>query len=251
MKQVNTKRILFIPDLHLPCHHSEAFKFLKWIKEVLRPTLVISIGDLMDNQALSFFERNPELPGALGELIMAKDAMQILYKLFPDLLIVKGNHDYRPERVATRAGLPSEYLKTMPTLLNSPEGWEFRNDIRLVLPTGDHLYVAHDCGRSLKKAVSGRAQSVVQGHYHSKMKITYFSNHYSLNFGMNVGCLVDQDHPAFNYMLNSSKIATRDRSLLGTGAIIEGSPMLFPMYLRNDKWVKPLSEQQIKGWRIK
>jgi predicted phosphodiesterase len=242
-----TDRILFVPDLHLPFQHPESFAFLKWLKQRIKPTLVICIGDLLDQQGLSFFEKNPDLPGALDELHQGKQAMQTLFRLFPDMLIVRGNHDYRPTRAANRAGLPTEYLKPEPDLFGSPVGWEFRNDLYLTLPTGDHLYVAHDVGRSLKKAAAQRAMCVVQGHYHSKMKITYVSNHYSLNFGMNVGCLVHQDHPAFNYMKNSSKILTRERNILGTGLILNGQPMLIPMHLKNGKWVKSLSEKLLSG----
>lgn len=235
--KLDTKRILVISDLHLPVQHPDALKFLKKVRDNIEPTLVVSIGDLLDQAALSFFEKNPNLPNASGELEQSRKAVKEFYQEFPDMIILRGNHDLRLRNRAYKAELPDDYIRDFPDLLNSPSNWIWRRDLRLNLPTGEELYMAHDVGRSLKKAVASRAMCIVGGHYHSKMKITYFSNHYSLNWGMNVGCLVNDKHPAFDYMRNSSGILTKERSLLGTGAIIDGRPLLVPMRLnKQSRW---------------
>jgi hypothetical protein len=77
---------------------------------------------------------------------------------------------------------------------------------------------------------------VVQGHYHSKFSIAYFSNPDSLIWSMQVGCLTAQKSMAFDYAKNF-----KNRFIVGCGMIIDGQPKLMPMVLKDGgDWIKKL-----------
>ena len=69
----------------------------------------------------------------------------------------------------------------------------------------------------------------VQGHYHSKFSVSYYSNPDALIWGMQVGCLTSQKSMAFDYAKNF-----KNRFVIGTGMIIDGQPKLMPMVLNED-----------------
>jgi hypothetical protein len=74
--------------------------------------------------------------------------------------------------------------------------------------------------------------SSVQGHYHEKFEIVFQGNGERLNFGMTVGCLIDDSSMAFHY----NKVFAK-RPIVGTGMIIDSQPILQPMVLKsNGRW---------------
>lgn len=232
----NAKRILVIGDLHVPAQHPDAIAFLRTLKKYIKPTLVVFIGDILDATALSFFEKNPSLPSAGDELKQSIKMLKEFYALFPKAVVVHGNHDLRPVRTAKKAGIPNEYLKNIPTVLNMPKGWEYKSELVVKLPTGEECMFRHQFKKNIKKSVADWGMCLVQGHYHTEMKIDFCPNHYNCNWGMNTGCLIWDHYPHFDYMNNSS--GTKDgKSIIGSAAIVEGQPFLFPMRLkRGGRW---------------
>lgn len=76
--------------------------------------------------------------------------------------------------------------------------------------------------------------SCVQGHYHSKFEVSYTSNPRALNWGMTVGCLIDDKALAFEY----NKLQLK-RPIVGVGIIEAGYPRLLPMPLtKSGRWTK-------------
>ena len=72
----------------------------------------------------------------------------------------------------------------------------------------------------------------VQGHHHGVFDIIYLGTPYSLNWGMTVGCLIDDASLAFAYNKNTLK-----RPIIGCGAILDGHPKLLPMILeKGGRW---------------
>ena len=68
----------------------------------------------------------------------------------------------------------------------------------------------------------------VQGHYHSKFSISYYSNPDKLVWGLQTGCLINQKELAFEYAKNF-----KSRFVIGCGMIINGQPKLMPMVLKD------------------
>ena len=76
----------------------------------------------------------------------------------------------------------------------------------------------------------------VQGHYHGLFELVYNGTPHALNWGMTVGCLIDDESLAFAYNKNTLK-----RPVLGCGGIIDGKPVLFPMILRRGgRWSRKI-----------
>lgn len=74
--------------------------------------------------------------------------------------------------------------------------------------------------------------SSVQGHFHEKFEIVYAGNGERLNFGMTVGCLIDDNSMAFQY----NKVFMK-RPVIGLGMIIDSQPKLIPLVMKsNGRW---------------
>jgi G:T/U-mismatch repair DNA glycosylase len=70
------------------------------------------------------------------------------------------------------------------------------------------------------------ACNVVQGHFHSKFAIQFWSNPNNLFWSMQAGCLIDDKSMAMAY----NKL-TLERPIIGTGLIINSMPILEAMPL--------------------
>ena len=87
------KKVLAIGDMHIPYHHKDSMAFLRALKKHYKGfDLVVNIGDELDQHAISMHDSNPDLPSAGDELNIAKQYIQVLYKIFPDMTLVDSNH---------------------------------------------------------------------------------------------------------------------------------------------------------------
>lgn len=92
------KTIQVIGDIHLPYEHKDYLEFNKKIKEEYNPDLIIFIGDILDNHAISYHESNPDLDSAGKELEKAREKCKEWAKVFPTAIITNGNHDCYDEK---------------------------------------------------------------------------------------------------------------------------------------------------------
>jgi predicted phosphodiesterase len=226
------KTILVVSDMHLPYQHKDSIKFLKEIKKEFKPDTTISIGDLLDQHALSFHDSSPELYSAGHELDKAKEYVKELESVFPKLIEVDSNHSSMIYRRALKHGLPRAYLKEYGDFLETKK-WKWVDDLTLTMSNGQRCFFTHGRSADVLKVSQTMGMSAVQGHYHTKFVISWWANPDNLFFGMNVGCLIDQKSMAFNYAKNF-----RTRFIIGCGIIINGIPRLLPMVL-NEKgdWI--------------
>jgi predicted phosphodiesterase len=229
---MNHKRILVISDMHLPYQHKDSIKFLKEIKKEFKPDTTISIGDLLDQHALSFHDSSPELYSAGHELDKAKEYVKELESIFPKLIEVDSNHSSMIYRRALKHGLPRAYLKDYGDFLETKK-WKWVDDLTLTMSNGQRCFFTHGRSADVLKVSQTMGMSAVQGHYHTKFVISWWANPDNLFFGMNVGCLIDQKSMAFNYAKNF-----RTRFIIGCGIIINGIPRLLPMVLdKKGNWI--------------
>jgi predicted phosphodiesterase len=229
---MNHKRILVISDMHLPYQHKDSIKFLKEIKKEFKPDTITSIGDLLDQHALSFHDSSPELYSAGHELDKAKEYVKELESIFPKLIEVDSNHSSMIYRRALKHGLPRAYLKDYGDFLETKK-WKWVDDLTLTMSNGQRCFFTHGRSADVLKVSQTMGMSAVQGHYHTKFVISWWANPDNLFFGMNVGCLIDQKSMAFNYAKNF-----RTRFIIGCGIIINGIPRLLPMVLdKKGDWI--------------
>ena len=226
--------VLVISDLHIPYHHQDAFEFLKALKKKYKPDLIVNIGDELDHHAISMHEHNPDLMSAGDELKQSKEYVRDLEKIFPRMTLVHSNHSSLVYRRALKYGLPKDYLKSYNEFLGVGDGWKWVDDLTVTLSDGSRCFFTHGISADILKVSAQYGMNSVQGHFHTKFSIGYFSNPDALIWGMQVGCLINQKSMAFDYAKNF-----KSRFIVGCGMIIDGQPKLMPMVLDKDgRWNK-------------
>ena len=229
----DNSRILLISDLHIPYHHQDAIAFLLHLKDKYNPTRVICLGDEVDGHALSFHDSDPDLPSAGDEIRQALPVIAELFKIFPKMDILESNHGSLVWRKAKVFGIPKHYIKSYNEVLGVDSGWKWSFDLTVDLPNGQKCYMHHGKTSNIIQLSQQMGMNATQGHYHETFKIDYWGNSTGLYWGMQCGCLIDDDKLAFNY--NNVNIK---RPIIGTGLIIDSMPVLEPMRLNKDgRWV--------------
>lgn len=228
------RRILVISDTHAPFQHKDAIKFLAAIKSEYEPDRVIHIGDEIDNHAMSYHDTDPDSFSAGDELRRAREVIWQIEDLYPKVDVIESNHGSLWYRKAKTHGIPREAIKTYEEILfpRRKTKWKWHFEMEIALPNGQPCYFHHGRSANSLTASQHRGMSIVQGHYHEKFNIQYWGTTERLNFGMNVGCLVDDKSLAFEY--NNSNLK---RPIIGCGMIIDSQPKLLPLVMKsNGRW---------------
>ena len=229
------KRILVISDTHLPYDHKDTIKFLTAVKKKYRPDRVVHIGDELDYHNLSFHDSDPDLPSAGDELALAIHKLKAYWKLFPKVDVLESNHGTMPYRKAEHHGIPRRCLKDYNEFLEVPKTWRWVPELKIKV-NGQLIIFRHNFTSGTLLAAQRQGACIVYGHQHSKFEIQYSSSPEKLIWGMNVGCLIENNSPAHKYNLKSDK-----RPIKGIGVIINGDPKLVPMVLNNKgRWIGKL-----------
>jgi hypothetical protein len=209
--------VLAIPDLHVPFHHKHAFEYLEYIADTYKPDKIVCLGDAMDGHAMSYHESDPNGRSSGDEYYLASMELEKLWNLFPEGKGCFGNHDRLPQRKLFSAGLPEILLKSMGEIMCTPDTWQWdhRHEIDGV------QYIHGQCiglKTSIQTAPTQHQQSTVFGHVHAHAGVYYMQNHAGKRiFGLNSGCLIDDDAYAFKY---GKFHATRP--ILGCSIIVDG-----------------------------
>jgi predicted phosphodiesterase len=231
-RQEDNSRILFISDMHIPYHHQDTIAFLKHLKAKYNPTRVVCLGDELDKHALSYHDSDPDLPSAGDELRKSLPVIAELFDLFPQMDIIESNHGSLVWRKAKTFGIPKHYIKSYNDVLGVDGGWKWSFDLTINLPNGQKCYVHHGKTSNVIQLSQQMGMCAIQGHFHESFKIDYWGNPTGLYWGMQCGCLIDDDTMAFNY--NNVNIK---RPIIGTGLVIDSMPALEPMILlANGRW---------------
>jgi hypothetical protein len=217
----------------MPFEHPDMFKFLAAIKKKFKPTLVVNIGDEIDNHDLSFHDSDKDLPSAGDELKKAIVKLKQMEKMFPDMILVDSNHGSLAVRKFKHHGIPMKFLATNQEIYGVSKRWQWVNDLDITLPNGTNCYFVHGISKNGKQLAAQRGTNVVQGHYHTEFRVDYISNPNNLLWSMQVGCLIDKKSLAFAYDKLNLK-----RPVIGLGLIIDSQPQLVPMVLdKKGRWI--------------
>ena len=105
---MSTKPTLVFSCTHAPAMHQDFIPFLKKIYKKHKCGRVVHLGDAVDWNSISFHEKDPSMPSAADEFLAAKKQMQQIYKAFPKLDYMMGNHCFdEATEVATLDGWKS------------------------------------------------------------------------------------------------------------------------------------------------
>ena len=231
MTELPNKRILVISDTHCPFQHKDALKFLAAIKDKYEPDRIIHIGDEIDNHAMSYHDTDPDSFSAGDELKRGREVIWQIEELYPKVDVIESNHGSLWYRKAKTHGIPREAIKSYEEILQTKK-WRWHFELTLRLPNGQPCYFHHGRSANSLTASQHRGMPIVQGHYHEKFNIQYWGTTERLNWGMNVGCLVDDKALAFEY--NNSNLK---RPIIGCGMIIDSQPKLLPLVMKtNGRW---------------
>ena len=223
----STDRILVIPDLHCPYQHPKAFEFLREIRDEIKPTLVVCLGDELDYHAISFHDSDPNLDSAGRELSKARECMAELHEIFPQLKICHSNHGSLVYRRAKAHGLPVEMIKTYREIIfpnGAGRSWSWHHRIHEALPDGSHVIFRHQAAGNLLNAAAHEHASLVVGHFHGKFGLYYAAGEISHFFAVNCGCLIDRESLAFTYGQEN-----RLQAVCGVCVIEDSVPRLIPL----------------------
>jgi predicted phosphodiesterase len=215
------KKILVIPDAHAPWVNGPALiQAYKWrLKH--KPDLVVCLGDLTDQKIWSRWPKDTDDASPSDEYIAAEKCLKKLYKMFPKMIIIRGNHDTRIASKAIEAGIPAQMFNDVDQVFNF-KGWEWvpQND-KLVINTvrGPILFVHGDeQGGTVAQKSRILGLSVIQGHTH-KVSVTYTTTMKGTIFGAEMGCIMDTQSKAAKYAA-----ANPVGSSVGFGVVKYGVP---------------------------
>jgi len=207
------KSVLVVADTHIPFHHPDYLAFCKRIEKAFNCGIVVHIGDLVDNHAISYHEHDPNGWSPEDEMKEADKHLKKWFKAFPKVSLCLGNHDSLVDRKAKTVGLPRRCFQQFRDIWNLPKGWEvafefeyygvlFKHGINY---TGKHGH--------LQAAIDAR-QSCVIGHSHSVAGVDWTASSKDIIFGLNVGCGIHRKTYAFNYGKDFKK-----KPILGCGVV--------------------------------
>ncbi len=232
---MNTKSILVLSDTHFPYVKKEYFKWIKKLKDKLKPTLVVHIGDLVDFHSISQHLHSAELPNIKFEIKDAIKCIKKLRKIFPTSMpILLGNHDIRIQRLAEKSLIPNSFLKDINDILDIDKKWKWTWHDKLIvdLPNKTKVFFTHHFKSNVLASAKELGMSLCVGHQHTKSSCELFSHPLALNFAKCVGSSIEPRHEAFKYGKNFIK-----RPIISCGSIVDSVPQLHPMFLDKDgKW---------------
>jgi hypothetical protein len=157
MKRSNA---IVVGDLHLPASKEGYLEFIRDTKKKYRCGTNIFIGDVYDFAAMSFHEKDPELPSAEDEKERAKAMVKKWYKLMPDAVVMTGNHDALPARKAKANGILQSMVKDLNATFDTPKwNWRPRHERYLTTHLGSDIIFTHgDCGKGGQHAAMKNAK---------------------------------------------------------------------------------------------
>jgi predicted phosphodiesterase len=222
-------RVLIIPDTHSPFMHPNFIKFLRNTRDEYKPDRIVHIGDLVDLHSLSNYMQDPDGFSCGEEWRRTVDDLQKIYKEFPIVQWIVGNHDRRPYRKAYDIGMSNKMIKPLSEIYETPVGWSIESEIII-----DDVLYTHGEGAggntgwqnfSVKQNMSS-----VFGHFHAVGGVRYHQNRLGQQlFSMCVGCGVDETAYAMAYGKHMTA-----RPMLGCGTVTDGVYANFiPMDLGN------------------
>lgn len=245
-----SENILILSDIHAPFQSFDLFPFLKALKKKYSFDRIISVGDEVSWEAMSYHDKGGDMPSAGDELQSSREVMRELYQLFPIMDIVESNHGSLVFRKGVTHGFPKHAITSYADMLFGERdkwgnlyrphtlgvGWKWHPKLILDLGGGHKCLIVHGDGSPANSlnAAKQAGMSIIFGHHHSRFDIQYHGTSEFLHWGMAVGCLINFHSPAFDY----GRKRILSRPIIGCGGIIGGQPRLFPMVL-NDKghWI--------------
>lgn len=213
--------ILCLPDLHAPAFNYDAVKWAASIRKQYNCDLVVQLGDLSDQRAWSRFPQDPDFTNPEKELEELLDSLKFVHKHFPEMYIVEGNHCSRWMRKALQNGIPRVLIKSLNEMLPY-KGWKWHFGPSPLKKEGIYFIHGDEMTGTVALKASRLGGKLVTGHSHAG-RLEFVPMFDKFIWGMECGCLIDEDSSAFKYAAKNPR-----RCFRGVGVIVDGSPLLIP-----------------------
>lgn len=162
---------LIVPDLHAPYHDEKAWALLLKVGRVLKPQVIVTLGDFVDNYCVSAHRKNPRRARELStEIDSARTRLAELGALnAKEKHFIAGNHEHRLERYLCDKAPELYGMISVEQLLGLKKaGWSY-TPYGATLRLGDTRFT-HDLGSSGEgapnKARDTYQANAVIGHVH-------------------------------------------------------------------------------------
>lgn len=210
-------RVLFMSDFHAPFMRDGYVEFAKSVYKKHKCNKVVFGGDLLDLHRISRHTSHPDSMGAAQEYEEAMEQLKAVYRAFPVVWAIYGNHDDRYYiQGGEQANIPTVMLKTLSELTKSPKGWKWSDKWTI----DNVLYIhgtAYSGNSAHLTAVRNNMKSVVMGHLHTQAVVQYLATPDELVFGAVGGCGMDSSSYAAAY----AKYKDR-KPIVACAVILEG-----------------------------
>ena len=193
------------------------------------------MGDEVDQHTLGKWPANPSGRSGGDELKEARHRLSFWFDAYPKVFVCASNHTYRAWKKAFLNGIPQEFMKSVNEVYGAPPGWEWREKWIHNEVAFEHGELVSGPLAALNAAVQNQMSTVI-GHQHSGGGVSHRAADGRILWGLNTGCLIDNEHYAFAYGKN-----IRVKPTLGCGVIKNGLPHFIPMLLNSQRrWIGTL-----------
>jgi hypothetical protein len=225
--------LLVIGDGHAPYMHQDYFEFCYALSREYNTDRSCWVGDEVDNHAISFHDKDPDLLSAGPELEAAIRQLEPFYKAFSRMDIAESNHGSLVYRKGKHHGLPRQVLKSYHEMLGAPPDWRWHFKIVVPLSNGTEVDIHHSYGANVLSQSKKRGRSLIQGHHHTEAGVQWWGNDIQEYFAAFSGCGIDDVKFAFAY--NKNQV---ERPRLGALVVLNGIAHFKPMLLdKNNRWI--------------
>lgn len=199
-KTPKVKKILIIPDCHIPYHDKKAFSLACLVAQRVKPDVLVIIGDFLDCYTISDHDKSLERKYTLREEVeIGKSCLDRLSRASgaKKKYFCEGNHEERMSRYKKRRAREIyDLVPSIPELLGLKEkGWKWVPYNKW--DTIDNLMISHHFGghgqNSHRKTLSevDGGFSTVNGHTHQMQYLARTTINGSLSQSAMLGWLGD------------------------------------------------------------
>ena len=217
-----SKNYLIISDTQIPFEAKNSLEFCKNIQKEFKipKTNVYHVGDEVDNYWGSKYPKFVMADHtAMQEIQDTIERLRYWYEAFPHMKLCLSNHGERWMKKALEAEIPSVMLRRYRDVLEAPDGWRWKE--KWIVKDKHPFCIQHGVGYSgqngHRTAAVDNGMSTIIGHLHSHQGITRIKTEALDIWGMNVGCLIENDAYAFHYGKHM-----RHKPVLGVGVVLDG-----------------------------
>jgi len=189
-------RNLYLSDPHLPYTRMDNWEEAYEFNRKFKADNVFSTGDFADQYALSRFPKATNADNGRVEVLKCIPQVKRIAKMFPNLKIMRGNHDIRINKRASDAGIDGVWVRDFMDIVGAPKTWEWlQSDY---VKTGPAI-LTHGFLSNREKHALWFNDNVVHGHLHAKLGIEYFRRDKKQIWVMCVGAMADKNAMALQY----------------------------------------------------